>query len=553
MDSFTVAAVFSNHCVLQRGKNICIFGEGTDGNEVTVSLADNTGTVIRTNKTTVENKKWRTYLAPLSAQTGCTLTVSCNGVNKTFSDVAIGEVWLAGGQSNMEFELGNCTEGPAELANEKCPNVRFYYTQKISWMDSKFFDSEKKTSWQVWGDEWTKAWSAVGYFFAKQLAKDLGVTVGVIGCNWGGTSASAWMDKAHLEKDSDLKTYLDEYEVATKDKSIDQQLKEYDAYERENAEWQKKCDEQYRKNPKIEWDEVQKIIGPCLWPGPKSCKNPFRPSGLYECMLKRVMPYSLKGFIYYQGESDDHKPRSYYKLFTTLIRQWREDWEDNALPFLFVQLPMNRYRQDKDHKNWCLIREAQLNTYETIKNTGMACAADLGQYNDIHPKAKKVLAERMEKQALHVAYHLVSSDAANGPIPQSCLVEGNKMTITFAHAADGFVLRDDKEELEHYRDMEKIQNNILPETVTGFELAGSDGVFYPATFGFGKEQGKLNTIMLNSTKVDHPKFARYAWYNYGPVTVFARNGIPLTPFRTSMNDEVTISDGHAAIQQIMEV
>lgn len=553
MDSFTVAAVFSNHCVLQRGKNICIFGEGTDGNEVAVSLADSTGTVIRTNKATVENKCWRTYLAPLPAQTGCSLTVSCNGVNKTFTDVAVGEVWLAGGQSNMEFELGNCTEGPAELANEKAPNVRFYYTQKISWMDSKFFESERKTSWQLWGDEWTKAWSAVGYFFAKQLAKDLGVTVGVIGCNWGGTSASAWMDKAHLEKDSDLKTYLDEYDIATKGKSIDEQLKEFDAYEKFHADWQKKCDELYRKNPNIEWDEVQKIIGQCQWPGPKGCKNPFRSCGLYDCMLKRVMPYSLKGFIYYQGESDDHKPRFYYKLFTTLIQQWRSDWGDNALPFLFVQLPMHRYRQDKDYKNWCLIREAQLNTYETIKNTGMTCAADLGQYNDIHPKAKKALAERMEKQALHVAYHLVSSDATNGPLPQSYLVEGNKMTLVFAHAQDGFVLRDDSITLEHYRDMEKRQNNTLPETVTGFELAGSDGVFYPATFTFGKEQGKLNTITLSSPKVDRPKFARYAWYNYGPVTVFARNGIPLAPFRTSMDDEAAGADSHAAIQQIMEV
>ena len=112
-------------------------------------------------------------------------------------------------------------------------------------------------------------------------------------------------------------------------------------------------------------------------------------------MIKRVLPYSLRGFIWYQGESDDHKPRSYEKLFGTLIHKWREDWNDEKLPFLFVQLPVHRYKQDKDFKHWCLIRQAQEKVFTGIKNTGMACALDLGDFNDIHPRGKKVVAERL--------------------------------------------------------------------------------------------------------------------------------------------------------------
>ena len=397
MSDFSVAAVFSNHCVLQRDKVISIFGNAEDGSKITVELYAQNQTLLAKNTGKSKNGRWLVMLESQKAQNDCSLKITCdkNGSaseNITFNDVAIGEVWLAGGQSNMEFELQNCTEGPDELnpsKNPQNPNVRFYYTNKIAWMDEKFFEAERNTSWQTWDSEWKKSWSAVGYFFAKKLAADLGVTVGVIGCNWGGTSASAWMSRESLEKDVELKSYLDEQEEATNGKSIEQQCREYDEYEIQNNKWQEKCNELYAKNPNIEWDEVQKIIGTCPWPGPKSCKNPYRPAGLYECMLKRIIPYTLKGVLWYQGESDDHKPAFYAKLFSSMIDLWRDEWNEPLLPFVFVQLPENRYKQDKDFKHWCFIREAQQKVHNTVKNAFMTCAAGLGQYNDIHPKGKK--------------------------------------------------------------------------------------------------------------------------------------------------------------------
>ncbi|MBQ8211471.1 MAG: hypothetical protein IJZ27_02945, partial [Treponema sp.] len=154
-------------------------------------------------------------------------------------------------------------------------------------MDQKFYDCERNTAWGIWGSDGCGAWSAVGYFFAKKLARELGVTVGVIGCNWGGTSATAWIPNSCYEKDSDLKTYIDEYAVETAGKSIEQQCKEYDDYEIENNIWQEKSAQIYAENPNAEWAEVEAKLGKCPWPGPKSCKNPYRPGGLYECMIKR--------------------------------------------------------------------------------------------------------------------------------------------------------------------------------------------------------------------------------------------------------------------------
>ena len=620
MAKFEVAAVFSDHMVLQRNKNICFFGYADCDVQVTVSLTDSTGALLDQNSAFAVNGRWEVVLGAQTAQNGCKVEVSAvaggasgvagaasavasdasdfadgaSGVasdasdvaggasdvakvasavaggnavncgNVTFNDVAIGEVWIAGGQSNMEFELQNCEEGPAELGTDvdgkaaPDPNVRFYYTNKIAWKDEHFFEAEKNTCWQTWESEGRKAWSAVGYFFAKKLARDLGCTVGLIGCNWGGTSASCWMDKSYLEKDDELRTYLEEQEEATKGKTIEQQLKEYADYEADFAKWNEQFSKLWEEHHGITWAEGEKILGKNPWPGPCSCNNPFRPTGLYECMLQRITPYTAKGVLWYQGESDDHKPQMYAKLFSTMIDNWRTDWKDDTLPFVFVQLPEHRYEADKDFKHWCFVREAQEKVHNTVKNAFMTCALDQGKFNDIHPTAKKVVAERMENIALAKVYGLSKSEDAFSPMlesficrPATATTKGS-ITLTFKNAAAGFELHDDQKELDEYKKMEANQGNTVPEDFTGFEIAGSNGVYYPAEFAFGGTDGRLNTISLHSEKVPNPVFARYAWYNYGPVTVFGKNGLPLAPFRTSKNDQQSATE-HAGIQQIMTV
>jgi len=520
MAEFRVAAVFSNNCVLQRDKNVTIFGEGEDGKCVTVSILGNTYTGV------VKGERFEVEIPPMKAQTGLTFTVSCGEDSKTFYNVAVGEVWLAGGQSNMEFELHNMKGGMEHLKNDH-PNVRFYYTNKIANMDEKFFAAERNSGWGEFSEQGAQAWSAVGYLFAKKLSEDLGVTVGVIGCNWGGTSSSAWMRRGALEEDAELRSYVDEYESAIAGKSVEEQIREYAEYEEYDRKWNEEANKVYAVEPNIDWNELQKKIGPNKWPGPMCCVNPFRPSGLYKCMLQRVMPYTLRGFLYYQGESDDHKPNMYFKLFSKLIQEWRNDWNDDELPFLFVQLPMHKYAADPDYKHWCLIREAQDRVFRTVKNTGMAVIIDAGEFNEIHPKDKEPVGYRLELQAMNTVYGKLSEDEANGPIYDHYVVDGDKMEIYFKHAAGGFKLKGE---------------------MSGFEIAGSDKQFVEA-----KATICGDAIILTSPLVAKPVYARYLWTNYGEVTLYGANDIPVAPFRTSRDDTATEVKSEVKIQQVMEL
>jgi len=571
MKNFTLAAVFSDHMVLQRNKYISIFGQAEAGSLIKASLYDDKGELLCQNSTICNSSdkkeqndesaalRWSLELEPQTAQTNCTLLVTNGEAEIKFSDIAIGEVWLAGGQSNMEFELQNCKEGPAELTDAMAgKNVRFYYTNKIGWKDQHFYEAERNTCWQTWESPAKGAWSAVGYFFAKKLAQDLDCVVGLVGCNWGGTSASAWMRKEYLEADRDLNTYLTDYAQATSGKSIEEQCKEFDDYEIENAKWQEKFSRLWEKQPGISWAEAEKVLGKNPWPGPASCKNPYRPCGLYDCMVSRILPYTLRGVLWYQGESDDHKPRFYSKLFSALIDNWRSDWHDADLPFVFVQLPVHRYEADPDFKHWCLVREQQAKVAESVRNAWLTSAFDLGQFSDIHPVAKKELAERMEKKALANVYGLIPSLDAGAPQLEGChaFYDGEShsgtLLLTFTNAPLGFEVHEDKVRLEEYKKMEANQGLTVSEDFTGFEIAGSDGIWHPADFAFSGSDGKQNTIALCSKMVEQPVAARYGWYNYGPVTIYGKNGLPLCPFQTH-DFEASEKTEHAKVQQIMTV
>lgn len=521
MGELKLAAVFSDRCVLQRGKNIAVFGTGNEGEAVEAVL---TGKVLGTEEVQtsrgrcrVKDGRFELALPALREGLDHTLTVASGEERIVLKDIAIGEVWLAGGQSNMELELQNCAERDA-LNRPADKMLRFYYTQKLAYMDDAFFRAEEKTAWECFGDPRTKYWSAVGYFFAEKLLGKLQVPVGIIGCNWGGTSASAWIPQEALAESVRLQAYLDPYFDAMKGKTEQEQLREYEEYTARQEEFDKKVEAICGQQPDIGWDDAALIVGGNPYPGPMVCCSPQRPGGLYECMVRRIMPYSLKGFLYYQGESDEHLPHLYYELLCRLIRQWREDWGDDELPFLIVQLPMHRYKNDPDFRNWCLIREAQDRAYRTVRHTGMACAIDLGEFNEIHPKAKREVGERLTAQALEVAYGLECPEAKAPRFAAAERADG-EMLLYFAGAEGALEFRPG-----------------IAADDWGFEVAGADGVYVPADKVEMQLIGTGPAIRVGSAKVPEPVFARYLWTNYGPVALFGKNGLPLAPFRTDRRD-----------------
>ena len=505
MGILSCAPVFSDNMVLQRNKNIAVFGMAYDNMKVTVMLNG------KTVEATAKDHKWSVLLPPMEAGGPYEMTALSGDERITFCNIMIGEVWLAGGQSNMELELQNSLGGKKVLENIDSANVRFYYTKKNPYIDEFFYADERNNCWKTASEENSANWSAVGFYFAKKLSEDLGVTVGIIGCNWGGTSASAWMPRETLLADSDMRSYADEYDEAMGGKTFEQYLAELDDYNAYVEVWQPKINEFYAKHPDGEWGDALEFAGPCRYPEPLGPKSPFRAGGLYETMLMRVCPYTLAGFIYYQGESDDHKPNFYYKLFKALIEQWRNDWQDDSLPFLFVQLPMFINRGEEDRKHWCIIREAQMRVHQTTANTGIAVILDCGEYGNIHPVDKEPVGERLELQALCHVYGMISEKEAYGAIYKSFEYKDGGMLLYFDHAEDGFDVRGE---------------------AVGFEIAGEDKLYHKAEVTVQNDK-----IFARSGEVKEPKYLRYNWVNYGEVTVFSKNGIPLAPFRTSRDDE----------------
>ncbi len=526
---FRLAPIFNGCPVFKRNTSFTVFGQCPSDSVISAELFHAGKKIcsetVRSHpsdsvKTCGAGEVFKLVLPSRPQGDGYSLTVTCLKDDAIFvkkvKNICFGEVFLAGGQSNMEFELQNCAEGPDALKNDD-PKVRFYYTPKNSVFDQNFSVSENKARWKTFSERNARSWSAVGYFFAKELSEKLGCTVGIIGCNWGGTSASAWMPYEVLSEDPVLRCYLTDYEKTSGVKTLDRQKEIWDEYISYTESWQKKIDAFYKKTPGGSWEDALKYAGECRYPGPSNSFNPMRPSGLYETMLKRVAPYTLSGFIYYQGESDDHRPELYEKLFTALISSWRKLWNDDTLPFLFVQLPMHRYIGDPDKKNWCMIRDAQTNVFKHVPRTGMAVALDCGAYNDIHPKKKKEVAHRLVLSALNRIYGMISERKAESPIFDSCSFENNDLLLNFSPGGLDLFIK------ESIPDGDPNPPNEI--NTACFEISSDGKNWVVADY---KIEG--SHILLSSDNILKVKFVRYAFTNYGKVMIFASNMLPLTPF-----------------------
>jgi sialate O-acetylesterase len=343
----------------------------------------------------------------------------------------------------------------------------------------------------------------VACHFALRLQPELDVPVGIIDCYWGGTSVTCWLDEDALKQTTAGSTLFAEYAARVRDKADEQFDAEMKAYDDEYQAWWKRVQALQAADPDIPWDVINAKAGACPWPQPEGRKSAYRPAGLAETMLKRVAPYTLTGFLYYQGEEDTKHPHLYRALMMSLIAFWRDLFCDPALPFLFVQLPMYIAKGEEDFKNWPPVRQAQEQVFRDMRNTGLAVLIDCGEFDNVHPKDKKTVGYRLYLQALKVVYG--KAVQADGPYARSMRREGDALLVSLSRHVQ----------------------------VTGeaslFELAGEDGVFYPA---MAEIEGQV--LRLHAEAVPAPAAARYAWVNYGIVHVFGQNGLPLAPFSLAL-------------------
>ena len=501
MPRFQLASLFTDGAVLCRRKEIRVFGTGEEGLHLSCRLLDEGGKTLCQDETEVWKGRFSFLLPPQEARMGCVLTVT-DGQDQTICcDIAIGEVFLAGGQSNMELELQYADEGKQLIPVHRNPQVRYFNVPKFARFTEEAEEANHAARWAAVAPGTAKDMSAVGYFFAMKLQAHLRVPVGIIDCYWGGTSVTCWMSEETLRLTAEGQRYLREYQDSWAGKTMEQYLEEESAFFNGQNAWGEKALALKTEHPEYTNKDLNAIIGPCPpWNPPVGEGSPFRPAGLYHTMLERVVPATLSGVLFYQGEEDTWRTKQYDVLLTSFIIQLRALFMDGDLPFLNVQLPMwMDGAATDDSKLWPALRLAQEKVWRNVRNTGLAVLIDQGEFDNIHPTNKRVVGERLYACALDVMYHEPAK------LPPFALGK-------------------------YQRDGNLYVELSAPVTACGngdflLEVAGEDGVFYPADVLIEDQQ-----IILSSPHVSRPVAARYAWTDYAIVCLFGENGLPLAPF-----------------------
>ncbi|WZO99403.1 sialate O-acetylesterase [Isosphaeraceae bacterium EP7] len=469
-------AIFGSHMVLQRDLPDKVWGWAEPGEAVTVTIADQT-------KTTKADDKghWALNLDPLKSG-GSPLTLTVKGKNTvTFDDVLVGEVWVCSGQSNMQWEVARANDPDLESLTAKFPNIRFISVPQVGTQELK---TDFKGEWTACTPETVKSFSAVGYFFGRQLAQTLDVPIGLIDDAWGGSACEAWVRRDILKADPKYAELMARWEKIEAD------------YPAKKAEYDKSV-EAAKADPKLK---------PLANPDGLMNGN-ARPGNIYNGVLKPTIGYGIRGAIWYQGESNASRAYQYRDLFPLMIQSWRDEWKIGDFPFYWVQLAdFLPEKPEPGDSSWAELREAQTLTLKLPK-TGEAVIIDLGEAKDIHPTNKQDVAKRLARWALAKDYGIPI--ACQSPTYKSMEKQGNKVVLTLDHAEPGLKTFDVAEPI-------------------GFSIAGSDRRFVAAK---AKIIGP-NKVEVWSDEISDPASVRYAWADNPICNVYGQNGLPVNPFRT---------------------
>ncbi|HWB00403.1 MAG TPA: sialate O-acetylesterase [Pirellulales bacterium] len=481
-------AIISDHMVLQADKGAPIWGWADAGEEVSVTL----GSQSQATKAAADGK-WMVKFDKLktSAQPQ---TLAVRGKNTlTVNDVLVGEVWLGSGQSNMAMAVRSSMNYEQEQAAAKLPQVRMFTVERSSQPTPQF---DCKGKWELTTPETVGQFSATLYFFGRDLYNELKVPTGLINSSWGGTAIEAWIS---LDAQSKLAEYPIIAEAwTTADAQPWDQAKMDAIYQQQLAKWKETA-----KQAKAAGKSAPRAPRPPV--EPRLQQN--HPANLYNGMISSILPYGIRGAVWYQGEGNSAKPFNYlYGLqLRTLINDWRTRWGDD-FAFAWVQLPDYRAPQKEpvEPSTWAIIREQMLNTL-SVPNTGMAITLGLGEENDIHPKNKQGVGQRLALWALAKVYG--RDGAASGPLPAHSRVHGSEIIVNFRDADEGLKAKDGK--------------------LRGFAIAGADKKFVWAD---ARIDG--SSVIVSSDMVPQPVAVRYAWADNPVWSLENADGLPATPFRT---------------------
>ena len=437
-------AIIGDHMVLQQKSSVQLWGWSGPSESVTITVSWDPAQVYKVKATS--GGKWVANVTTPGAGGPFTIEIKGNGTPLTIKDVLIGEVWLCGGQSNMEW--GGSQQLPQSLEEAPQANnaqIRFFYVPKAT---SDFPQEDVKAQWVVCSPESMKSFSAIGYFFAKQVNAATGFPMGMINSNWGGTPAETWTPAMVVEEDPALKAAAQ------------------------------------KLNP-ADWWPVQTAMA-------------------YNAMIYPLQKYMIAGTLWYQGESNVGTHATYASLFTQMVASWRKAW-GKEFPFYYVQIAP--YNYGKDNVNGALLREQQTRA-SAFPQTGMVVISDLvDTVSDIHPRKKKEVAARLANLALSETYGKTGL-AWRSPSYSGMVVEKDKIRLSFKDIGSGLMVK-----------------GTVP---TCFYIAGSDGIFVPATAKLEKN----NTVLVWHKDIKEPKQVRFGFTNTDEPNLFSKEGLPVNLFRT---------------------
>ena len=470
----TLPRIFTDHMVLQRGMPVHLWGTAQPGENVTAAFRD------ELRRTTADKSGLWSMSFPAGPAGGPFVLTVASSNKIRLEDILVGDVWVGSGQSNMEMEMKDVAQGAAEIAASANPSIRLFHVPHLisDYPVTDLTDSP----WAVCGPDTIPHFSAAAYFFARHIQKQEKVPIGLIVSSWGGTPADAWTSLPALSADPSLLPVFTEW---------DKVMQAQPDYLRQNLLWQaataKAAAEGKPAPPK-----------PLL---PKY-GNSWQPAALFNGMIAPLTPFPIRGVIWYQGESNASPERAplYAHLFQTLILDWRKAWNQNDMPFLFVQLANFKAGP---HSAWPALRDAQKQAL-SLPNTGMAVTIDIGNPNNIHPTDKQDVGLRLALAADALVYgHKVEY---SGPLYSRAAPENGAMRVWFDHAG-----------------------NLTAKggALAGFEIAGADRVFVAASARIEKD-----SVVVSNPAVPAPVHVRYGWADDPHCNLYNGDGLPASPFQS---------------------
>ncbi|QDT39606.1 sialate O-acetylesterase [Stratiformator vulcanicus] len=474
-------SIFSDNMVVQGDAPIHVWGEAEAGANVSVDLtlnwkSSNTASSSTRSHSTVagDDGHWKVELnpiefAPEDATASGSLTVKSGNDSATFNNVLLGDVWICSGQSNMGWQVRNSNNAKEEIANAANPNIRLFTVKKVTSLEPV---DDVEGTWVECSPQTVPTFSAVGYFFGREMQQHLDRPIGLINTSWGGTPSEAWTSKEMIE-----------------------QVEEFD--------------------PLVaRWNEIARRAeagNPQLFRGkPLDGNNPHRPANIYNAMIHPLIPFTIKGAIWYQGESNATRAHQYRTIFPAMITDWRKNWGQGDFPFILVQLANWKQRSENPYESpWAELREAQSDTLEKLPNTGMAVTIDIGEADDIHPRNKQDVGKRLALAARKVAYG--EDIVHSGPTFKSFKAEGSQAKVQFENTGSGLMTQGDE--------------------LLQFEVAEGDGRFVFADAEIVDSETVVVTAPKDSN-IESIDAIRYAWAENPQATLYNREGLPAVPFRT---------------------